>query len=235
VTKQILAEDMAFLPPVVVPEPEPAPVVVVPEPQPVVPQKSTGEQVRDDLPFVAPEEEFDINDLKRDFELTIYFAQGSNRVDPYFGDNYVKLNRLMTAIRRIESSKDSRISRVVIGGFASPEGDNTANMRLAQRRAEAAKSYLLNVSNLSDSQITLYNGGEDWAGLRKLVEASGMPWANRVIDIIDNVPIWDSYSMVGREGALMRLDGGNPYRYMLRNLYPQLRNAAYIQVFFEDK
>jgi hypothetical protein len=56
-----------------------------------------------------------------------------------------------------------------------------------------------------------------------------------VLEIIDTTPIWDPQNGDGRENALRRLNGGATYRYMLRNFFPELRHAAYIKVFYENK
>jgi hypothetical protein len=75
----------------------------------------------------------------------------------------------------------------------------------------------------------------DWYALRRMVAESDMPEKGKVLDIIDNTPIWDAGRNVGRHGELMRLSGGEPYRYMLRNFFPNLRNAAYIRAYYENK
>jgi hypothetical protein len=61
-----------------------------------------------------------------------------------------------------------------------------------------------------------------------------MPYRNSVLNIIDNVPIWDARRKVGRLGELQRLANGAPYRYMYREFFPQLRVAAYIKVLYDN-
>ena len=82
---------------------------------------------------------------------------------------------------------------------------------------------------LGAEQIELYNGKVNWGGLRKLVAQSSMPYRDQVLNIIDNTPDYR------RQAELMRLGGGAPYRYMLNNLFPELRNATYIKVYYENK
>lgn len=60
--------------------------------------------------------------------------------------------------------------------------------------------------------------GEDWEGLRHLVDVSDMPDRDKVLAIIDFVDL-----NMGREKQLMDLKGGVPYKWMLANLFPQLR------------
>ena len=231
--QQTMAEDLVLSPPVeVVPEPEPEPVVVV-EVQPL----STGDKLAESYPFIRPASEYEdeIYDEDRDNAIVVGYSQGSIRINRDLGNNKQSLTDLMASIRIIENSADSRVKAVMIAGFASPEGSFDLNDRLAWNRAVAVKNYILEHSGLEPGMVKLYNGSEDWRGLRALVEQSDMPWKARVHHIIDTVPVWDSARQVGRSGELMRLDGGNPYRYMYRYWFPQLRNAAYIKVYYENK
>ena len=161
--------------------------------------------------------------------LMVHFPQGRSTVDRYFRDNNTSLVRLISAIRAINASQDARISKVIIAGFASPEGSLEKNDRLAWERAVALKTFILNNSRTPSREIRLFNGSEDWRGLRRLVAESDLYEKDRILDIIDNVPV-----RKGRELQLMKLSGGVPYRYMLENMFPELRNAAYIKVYYEN-
>lgn len=233
-----------YIPPVVR-EPEPVVEVVIAEPQPEPqPQPTTAEQLAEKFSFLSPVSELDDSfrtdperyiQEHREGSMSVYFKQGGIIVDPSYKDNATTLDDLITAIRQIDRSSDSRIVSVVIAGFASPEGSVTVNDRLAQQRAEVLRSYLTDNTTVSNDQVDLHNGGVDWHGLRTMVAASDMADRDKVLDIIDNTPVWDARRNVGRLGELMRLSGGQPYRYMLRNFFPDLRNAAYIRVYFENE
>jgi outer membrane protein OmpA-like peptidoglycan-associated protein len=171
----------------------------------------------------------------REGSLSVFFAQGSRRIDRNFGDNNRNLVEMISAVRALSESDDSRISRIVIAGFASPEGSATLNDRLAWDRASAVKEFLVDNSNIDPSVVELFNGSVDWKGLRDLVERSDMYQKRRILTIIDNTPVWDNARDTGRLGELMRLEGGEPYRRMLREFFPQLRQAAYIKVYYESK
>ena len=56
-----------------------------------------------------------------------------------------------------------------------------------------------------------------------------MPYKSDVLEIIDNVP------QKQRQAKLKSLAGGRPYQSMLDVMYPQLRDACYIQVWFSEK
>lgn len=160
--------------------------------------------------------------------LMVHFRQGGSSIDRYLRDNNSSLVRLISAIRAINASQDARISKIIIAGFASPEGSLETNDRLAWERAVSLKTFILNNSRTPAGEIRLFNGSEDWRGLRRLVAQSDLYEKDRILDIIDNVPV-----RKGRELQLMKLSGGVPYRYMLENMFPDLRNAAYIKVYYE--
>ncbi|MEG2533867.1 MAG: hypothetical protein RSB04_12745, partial [Gordonibacter sp.] len=148
--------------------------------------------------------------------LRIHFARSSSGIDRYYKENNASLVCLISVLRHIERSADARIARIVVAGFSSPEGPLIENDRLAWERADAVREFIVTNTNVRFGQISLYNGSEDWRGLRELVEqCAEMESRYDVLRIIDTVPI-----LGGREKQLMDLAGGMPYRYMKRYLFP---------------
>ena len=170
----------------------------------------------------------------REGALAVRFRQGSRVIRREFEDNNRVLVDLISVIRALEESKDSRVARIVIAGFASPEGKLEDNEKLAWDRAEAVRDFIRANSTVDAGIVHAYNGSVDWEGLYDLVAASDMPEKTRILEIIDTMPVWDAERDVGRHGELMRLSGGEPYKYMLEHFFPQLRQAAYIKVYYEN-
>lgn len=81
----------------------------------------------------------------------------------------------------------------------------------------------------NENLFELYNGREDWEGLRRLVAASDMEYRQEVLEIIDAYTI----EQQERKAKLKQLADGKPYAYMLENFYPSLRNAGYLQVYYD--
>jgi outer membrane protein OmpA-like peptidoglycan-associated protein len=220
----------------------PAPVIIKPEPvKEPEPEPTTGDILAEEHTFIAPYSDFEqlapgqLFDDDRENTLIVYFRQGKYSVDPTYEANGRLLEEMIASIRELQNSADSRVRTVVIAGFSSPEGAFSLNDRLAFDRAAAVKNYIRNKTGLADEAIMLYNGSEDWRGLKILVEKSDMPSKEEVLRIIDTVPVWSAGSKAGREKVLMDLDGGVPYRYMLKNFFPLLRNAAYIKIYYDNK
>ena len=141
-----------------------------------------------------------------------------------FGDNARILAEADEIIERIKTDDLLTIRRITVKGYASPEGDVTNNMRLSEERAQAFVNYLHNRHNYhkSDGVIVARGMGEDWDGLRRAVEVSGMDDRYRVTDIIDN-----TFDRAQRKRAIRALSGGRTYQYMLMDLYPPLRRNEY--------
>ena len=234
--------------PVKQPEPAPAPAPEpAPAPAPIVPKLTTGDKLAQILPFISkatPIEFAQITESKDAIALfkddreqdmiSVTFAQGKSNLDPNFENNRSELEKIKKYIQEIKDSDDSQITGIVIVGFASPEGRASYNKALAGQRAESMKKHL-ETYVVRPVPVKLFNEEINYQGLRKLVAASDMPSRDKVLDIIDNVPIWDAKKKVGRLGALQRLDGGVPYKYMYKEFFPQLRVATYVKVLYDNK
>lgn len=233
-TETMLIVGNLALPPAVEP-------VVVIEPQIVERPKTTGDRMAENVGYVRHSSEYEalqpgkLFDDDREGSLTVYYRQGSARLDGGYKDNYRVLAGMIEAIHKLQASPDSYVSHIVIAGFASPEGSFELNDRLGWSRAVAVKDYLMKYTYLNGQLLRLYNGSEDWRGLRLLVEQSDLYDKSQIMWIIDNVPIWDSWRRTGREGELMKLDNGRTYDYLYRNFFPLLRNAAYIKIYYNNK
>lgn len=166
----------------------------------------------------------------REGALMVYFVQGGRVIDRAYKNNNETLVKLVSVVRAIESSPDTRIAHIVIAGFASPEGSLPFNEQLAWDRGIALSRFVAQHTSLPANKIYVYGGSVDWAGLREIVDASDMYEKRSIIDIID-APEWNKGERLHR---LMRLSDGQPYRYMLTHFFPLLRNAAYVKVYYEN-
>lgn len=155
-------------------------------------------------------------------ESFLDFAVGKTAVNPEFGRNAAELEKIRRMIDLVQDDKDLTIKRIVIVGYASPEGSLAMNERLSEGRAKALRDYLQSrYPAIPGSLYSIRFGGENWDDLVKAVQTSDMPDKQAVLDIIDR------YSIIGgREAKLMALKGGTPWRYMLREMFPSLRKVT---------
>jgi len=161
--------------------------------------------------------------------ISVRYPSATYTLDPSYMTNAKALKDISDAIRMVIDDDMTDLDRIDIAGYASPEGKVERNQKLALGRANALKDYIMNEFGLSEEIFNVTSGGEDWDGLRALVAASAMPYKDQVLDIIDNAPKEE------RQTRIESLAGGRPYRSMLDIMYPQLRDACYISVWFEEK
>ena len=173
------------------------------------------------LAYIRPEAEA-VKSRAEQGESFLDFAVGKTSVNPEFGRNAAELEKIRRMIDLVQDDKDLTIKRIVIVGYASPEGSLAMNERLSEGRAKALRDYLQSrYPAIPGSLYSIRFGGENWDALVEAVQTSDMPDKQAVLDIIDR------YSIIGgREAKLMALKGGTPWRYMLREMFPSLRKVT---------
>jgi tetratricopeptide (TPR) repeat protein len=150
-------------------------------------------------------------------------------LDPTFSFNEKSLKDIIDAISLVTKDDLAKLETIDIAGYASPEGDTKQNLELAAGRAKALKDYIIGKFGFAEDMFNVTAGGTDWAGLKELVIKSDMPYKDEIIGIIDNTP------EENRQAKIAALAGGRPYKSMRDVLYPQLRDACYIRVWFSEK
>lgn len=202
---------------------------------PVAPELTPIQRLDIEAPYLYPMSEYqavtdNFDAMRAEGALIIRFRQGASTVDPAFADNRKSLEEVRKVLELIEADPQASLGKIVLAGASSPEGLFSLNEKMSQRRAEALKKYLGENVSSKAGLFEVINIGEDWVGLRKMVEASTMQYKQEVLDIIDTYGIYQ-----GREVELMRLKGGRPYNYMFEHFFPLLRSAGYIRIFYESK
>lgn len=166
-------------------------------------------------------------------DMIIDFRLSKTEIIDSLFENRQTLKDIVEAVEKVRKQTNTVLNKVEIMGYASPEGRESQNADLAKNRAIALKDYLQDkIPGLPDNVFTLQNGGENWQGLRRMVIESGMQYKEEVLHIIDNVPV-EVANESHRKKQLMNLRGGHPYRYLSKELYPKLRNACYIAVYYD--
>nr|WP_310783115.1 DUF3575 domain-containing protein [uncultured Alistipes sp.] len=168
--------------------------------------------------------------------VRIYYRTGYRYVEPAYRDNSMQLARFTESARR--ALRAGTIERVVVRSGTSPDGTNKANELLSERRADSLVSYIVRHADVPPSLVEKQAAGILWDELRAQVAASGMPYRDEVLDVLDNTPVWifDARNRVvgGRKQRLMDLRGGEPYRYMLREFFPDLRSSVVLTLYVRE-
>ena len=139
------------------------------------------------------------------------------------GNNGVEFARVDSVANAILGNKDVTVRTVNIDGYASPEGQEANNIRLADGRAKSFVKYLEQTYGLSTRLFQVQGHGEDWAGLRQWLTANNTQWNAQLFDIVDG----QARNNNARKENLKKLDGGNAYRFLLENVFPELRRTEY--------
>lgn len=145
-----------------------------------------------------------------------------NRSDilPDFRRNPVELGKIDDALSDVMDNADAHITGIYIEGYASPEGSYANNAKLAQARAMALKEYIRMRHLFTDDLFTVKSVGEDWDGLRALVErSSDLPRRDELLAIINSADAPDIKEQ--------RLKALSAYPRLLRDLFPDLRRVEY--------
>ena len=150
-----------------------------------------------------------------------------NRFDKFTNDS------LLTLLEREVLNGDSlRLVRVVVRGAASPEGPFQNNRMLSRRRAQTLYDFLharLSVP-VQDGAFDIETESEDYRLLLAMMRRAGDRDADLVQRLCDRHLPKDEYTVL--KGKLQMVHGGELWRRLLRDYFPQLR-AARVVLFFE--
>ena len=162
--------------------------------------------------------------------VKIFFRQGYSVLDLSIGDNRNSIKRIADSLQLGYSDSIYVLTRIHVTGGASPEGTIPLNKRLSEKRAKVIFEYLSKFGELPDSLTTFNFIGRDWWGLIELVEADmNVPYREETLEYLRDIA---DRSQGGEKlednnvGRLSRFKGGEPYRYMYRNLFPELRASS---------
>ncbi len=139
---------------------------------------------------------------------------------PKNGAQKVKTQTNIDAINRASSQVDngSAVNRVVIEGYASPEGNKEYNDRLARQRAEqAAEIIKKELGEIDQERIEITTKGADWEGLYASLANSDIEDKDMIIEELKNSS--------NQEETLQELLNKYP---QIRQLLPQLRRASVV-------
>ena len=145
---------------------------------------------------------------------------------PNYMNNPVELQKIYNSVNYVKSDSDVTINRMVIEGYASPEGSYPHNVMLSEKRTQALKSYLQKTSIVRDLKMTASGKGENWQGfLEYLNKNYDVPQRSILLRIANS-----SISEDEKEKR-MRAEAPQGYKYCLDNIFPSLRRTNYTVVY----
>ena len=166
-------------------------------------------------------------------DLAVTFEVSKIDINHNIFDNEATFAKLLAAVDKIHSNPHYKIDKIQVSGFASPEGTTKFNTWLGENRAKALINYIIEQRpsyGLTEENFEIVNGEENWSGLRKVLEASNMAEREAVIAIIDNPNISGSV----KKSKIKAMDRGRIWNKMLKEIYPQLRSARYLALYYDS-
>ena len=151
----------------------------------------------------------------------IDFVVDKTDINPNYRRNPRELLKIQESIDTVLNDPDVVITGVWLKGFASPESPYNHNRDLAIGRTAALKEHIRQLYNFNPDIISTDFEPEDWAGLRKYVEASNIDNKDAILGIIDSDMAPDP------KEALIKKKYPKEYKFMLENFYPALRHTEY--------
>lgn len=168
-----------------------------------------------------------------DDQMEIIFKVSKAEIDPEVSENAVTFGKILEAVDKIYSNPNMKIEKIEVAGYASPEGTSIFNKWLGENRAKALIDYI--ISNrpqygLTSDNFKIINGEEDWDGLRRLLQSSGIEEREEVISVIEN----SSLTTEAKKSKIKQMDSGRVWKRMLDEIYPQLRCARYLAIYYDS-
>lgn len=189
---------------------------------PILPQRFVPQYL---LSYVTPPVE-PVKQRSEMYAAFLNFQVGRYELLRNFKNNAAILEEVDGFVNKIRKDPDLTITSFKISGYASPEGNFNSNMKLSANRVNSILAYLKDQHGLNQSMIVTEAQGEDWAGLRKVVEASHIQDRDKILNIIDNTP-----DIALRKRQIQSLSGGSTYKMLLQDFYPPLRRIEYTIAF----
>lgn len=210
-----------------------APEPVIPEVQEWIPSLTVYKSM---VTLLTPE----VEQVKSRMELLrLYLEFPLNKFDirPDYANNAHALTKVDTLITKILDRTHVTVKSIYITGYASPDGKYEHNEYLARNRSQAFERYIKTNYNLTGIPVNTTWVPEDWQGVTSTLDTIvGMPGRDKVVEVLTKNAHRDPDT---REWFVRQIDNGIPRKFMLENIYPQLRrielDVSYTVSEFSDK
>jgi len=150
------------------------------------------------------------------------FLQGRAELVSSFRNNAAEIRKIDEMMLRAKTDPAITINRVIIHGYASPEGQYVSNMMLSGRRTAAIKEYIRASYLINENMIVATGFGEDWNTLETMLKETKFAYSEAVIAIMRSTEDAEE-----RKRRIKAIDGGATFNDMLNNLFPMLRRIDY--------
>ena len=165
----------------------------------------------------------------KDFTKQIFYKSQYTFVDSSYRDNASSINFILNEIGKIVSAEDMGVSKITIVSGASPDGYYNLNLKFASERAKNIKNAIVTKYPQTESIIDAKSLGIDWEGTIEAVEKSDVQYKEEILKILREAPVLgkaNGKTTYPRHYQLRHLKGGVPYRWLVQNLFPDIRKTV---------
>lgn len=155
----------------------------------------------------------------------LQYRQDNYQVLPQYKNNQAELDKVQASIDAVKQNADLTITGIYVTGYASPEATVAYNQALSERRARTFTQYVQQRNPEVDQSLWHVEGkGEDWDGLRKVVEQHpDLLKQDEVLRIIDEC----NGNQDACEERIKALVPPDIYQRVLNEMYGPLRRNEY--------
>ena len=141
---------------------------------------------------------------------------------PDYLNNPAELQKIHNSVNIVKNDSNVTIRKMVIEGYASPEGSNSHNIMLSEKRTEALQRYLERTGRVKGIRLEASGKGENWDGFVKYLKShSAVPQRDKLLSIATSKIDPD------QKEKRMRAEAAEGYQYALKNAFPELRCTNY--------
>lgn len=158
--------------------------------------------------------------------LHIDFPINGAKVIEDWKSNRVMLDSLRRLLGKGSGYEFVSLQDMVAEGTASPDGNLASNRRLALRRINSLRDYLIENFGLSAEDIAVGEAKVPWDEFRALISASDIKGSDRILEICTTGSDSSVVDTRYRMDALKRLEGGRIWRILASDIFPRLRSAS---------
>lgn len=161
--------------------------------------------------------------------VRVYFYQSEWNLDRAVAGNDSVLDNIDNRLSTVLNDSVWTLRHVSVIGGASPEGPLRFNEFLSEQRAATLFDYLSKYRPLTDADKSFRFLGRDWEGVYLLAVADPcVPYRLETLALLHNIVSEKKTSGNEPPRSLERLKalrGGEPYRYLLKNIFPEVRTS----------
>lgn len=199
------------------------------------------------IPLVIPEPE-EVKQRQILGRAFLDFPVNEMMIYPSYRKNPSELARIQATVDSALFDRTINVTQISLHGYASPESPYSNNTRLAKGRTESLMNYLIKKYSFDQKLFKNDYTPEDWDNLRGFltnmqgrrvkgdywydnqayVETPEVPsfvleYRDELLQVIDSNMEADA-----KEEVLKQVARGEPYRWLLKYVYPGLRHTDYI-------